>query len=297
VDADPVAMGRGGPAPSRAENLRIADVAVLDRGDLLSRPWVRWSVQAAMAGTIALLWLVLVPVLDVPAYLWPPLPDVVDAFRLTFVTIPSEQGLMTPGGGVYDLVQTLTATLVGYGIGTVVALVLAVLATEFRVLDFVLQPFVSALQALPKIALAPLFLVWFGLGMQGHVALVVSVVVFPIMLNAYAGLRFVPDDYLELARTLRTGRLRTLVLVKLPAALPSLFTGLSIGIIYALLSAIVAEFLVGQDGLGARLVKDQANGDTAGVFAVLVVLAVLGALLNGILSLIGKRAVFWAGKR
>jgi NitT/TauT family transport system permease protein len=297
MDADQVVVRGAGPAPSRAENLRIADVAAPERRDPLGRNWLRWGVQAATVGAIVLLWVLVVPALDVPAYLWPPLPAVVDAFRLTFITIPSEQGLMTPGGGIYDLTQTLTATLIGYGISIVVALVLAVLATEFRVLNYILQPFISALQALPKIALAPLFLVWFGLGMQGHIALVVSVVVFPIMLNAYAGLRFVPDDYLELARTLRTGRLRTLVLVKLPASLPSLFTGLSIGIVYALLSAIVAEFLSGQSGLGAQLVKAQANGDTAGVFAVLVVLGVLGAVLNGIVSLIGRRTVFWAGKR
>jgi NitT/TauT family transport system permease protein len=297
VDADQVAMGGDTSALSRAENLRIADVPAPERRGRFRRHWLRWSVQAATVGTVILLWAVVVPAIDVPAYLWPPLPAVVDAFRLTFITIPSDQGLMSPGGGIYDLTQTLTATLIGYGLSIVIALVLAVLATEFRVLDFILQPFISALQALPKIALAPLFLVWFGLGMQGHIALVISVVVFPIMLNAYAGLRFVPDDYLELARTLRTGRLRTLALVKLPAALPSLFTGLSIGIIYALLAAIVAEFLSGQTGLGAQLVRAQANGDTAGVFAVLVVLGVLGAGLNGIVSLIGKRTVFWAAKR
>ena len=297
MDADQIAVAGDGRAPSRAENLRIADVPAPERRDRLGRHWLRWSVQAATVAVVILLWVVMVPALHVPAYLWPPLSAVFDAFTIVFITIPSEQGLMTPGGGIYDLTQTLIATMIGYGISIVIALALAVLATEFRVLDFILQPFVSALQALPKIALAPLFLVWFGLGMQGHIALVVSVVVFPIMLNAYAGLRFIPDDYLELARTLRSGRLRTLALVKLPASLPSLFTGLSIGIIYALLAAIVAEFLAGQSGLGAQLVKAQANGDTAGVFAVLVVLAVLGAVLNGIVSLIGKRVVFWAGKR
>ena len=181
--------------------------------------------------------------------------------------------------------------------GSAAGLVLATLASEFRTVDYVVQPFVSALQALPKIALAPLFLVWFGLGTQGHIALVVSLVVFPVLINAYAGLRFVPDDYLELARTLRTGRWRTLVLVKLPASLPSLFTGLSVGIVYALLAAIVAEFLSGQTGLGAELVIAQANSNTAAVFGVLVVLAVLGAVLNGIVGAIGKRAVFWASKR
>jgi NitT/TauT family transport system permease protein len=267
------------------------------RGAFLRRHRVRLAVQAATIGVILLSWLLLVPALDVPAYLWPRLPEVADAFRLIFVTIPAEQGVLTPGGGIYDLVQTLTATLVGYGVGAVVALVLALLASEFRILDYVVQPIVSAFQALPKIALAPLFLVWFGLGMLGHIALVVSLVVFPVMLNAYAGLRQVPEDYLELAQTFRTGRLRTLLLVRLPASLPSVFTGLSIGILYAFLAAIVAEFLSGQSGLGAQLVMAQANSNTAGVFAVLAVLGVLGAALNGTVALIGRRVVFWTGKR
>jgi NitT/TauT family transport system permease protein len=264
---------------------------------VVRRHRLRWSIQVAGVGAVILLWAILVPALGVPTFLWPRLPDVAQAFTQTFVTLPAQQGLTTPGGGVYDVVQTLTATLAGYAIGSVAAILLAVLASEFRVLDFIIQPFVSALQALPKIALAPLFLVWFGLGTQGHIALVVSLVVFPVMLSAYAGLRFVPDDFVELARTLRTGRARMLVLVKLPASLPSLFTGLSVGIVYALLGAIVAEFLSGQTGLGAELVVAQANSNTAAVFAVLAVLAVLGAALNGAVSIIGRRVVFWAGKR
>ncbi|HEY2793620.1 MAG TPA: ABC transporter permease subunit, partial [Micromonosporaceae bacterium] len=96
---------------------------------------------------------------------------------------------------------------------------------------------------------------------------------------------------------LRTARWRTLVLVKLPAALPNLFTGLSVGIVYALLAAIVAEFLSGQSGLGAELVLGQSNSNTPQVFAVLVVLGILGALLNGIVGFIGRKVVFWGGKR
>jgi NitT/TauT family transport system permease protein len=261
------------------------------------RRGLRVTIQLVAIAVVLLAWWFLIPALDVQSYLFPSLHDVVMAFRLDFITLPHERGFYTQGTGTYDTLQTLYAALSGYAIGAVCAIVLAVFASEFELLDFIIQPFISALQSLPKIALAPLFLVWFGLGMSGHVALVVSLVVFPVMLNAYAGLKFVPEDYLELAKSLRTARWRTLVLVKLPAALPNLFTGLSVGIVYALLAAIVAEFLSGQSGLGAELVLGQSNSNTPQVFAVLVVLGILGALLNGIVGFIGRKVVFWGGKR
>jgi NitT/TauT family transport system permease protein len=257
---------------------------------------LRLCIQIGALAAVVLAWLFLIPALDVPSYLWPSLPDVVTALRQTFIELPRQNGWTSTGTGVGDMLSTLYTTLIGYGLGSAIAVVLAVGANEFRILGYIIQPFISALQSLPKIALAPLFLVWFGLGFSGHVALVVSLVIFPVMLNAYDGLRFVPEEYLELAQTARASRWRTLVQIKLPAALPALFTGLSVGIVYALLAAIVAEFLSGQTGLGAELVIDESNSNTPAVFAILVVLGLLGAALNAIVAVLGHRLVFWAGK-
>lgn len=256
----------------------------------------KFVVQIGAVVAAILAWLALVPLLNIPHYLWPSLPEVLQALWQSFVVLPATHGLFE-AGALYDTLHTLETAAIGYALGTSIALMLAIAASEFRTFDYVIRPFISAFQALPKIALAPLFMIWFGLGLTSHIALVVSLVIFPVMLNAYAGMKDVSDEHLELAQSLRASRLRTLRLIKLPGALPSIMTGLRIGVVYALLATIVSEFLAGQYGLGAELTLAQSTFDTARTFAILVVLGVLGALLEGTVGWVGGRVVFWSGKR
>ena len=249
----------------------------------------------ALVGCVLILW-ALAPRLGVPRYVWPSLDAVVQALKQGFVDMPQRYGIGSPSGLPYHTGVTLAATVLGYLIGVSVAVTLAVVAAEFPVVEGAVRPLLSAFQAVPKIAIAPLFLIWFGFGSVGRVALASTLVFFPVMMNALAGLKFVPPEALDLAEMVKASRWRTLWLIKLPYSLPHLLTGLRLGAVYAFLATISSEFLAGYSGLGAKLVEAQTMMNTSTAVAIVVVLGVFGALFEGTLARLGKSLLFWADR-
>ena len=194
---------------------------------------------------------------------------------------------------IHGLGVTLTEIVLGFLLAAVTAFVLGTLISQIKLVEAVLYPYIVAIQTLPKIAVAPLILVWVGFGLESKVVIAAMVAFFPILVNTIIGLKSTPEQKLELMQSLSASRWKTFWYVKLPEALPFIFAGLNVGIVMSVLGAIVGEFIGAKAGLGYMLLQMNYNLDVAGMFSVLVVLAIMGILLNGIAQFARRKVVFW----
>jgi NitT/TauT family transport system permease protein len=239
---------------------------------------------------VVVIWEALVNFYHMPSYVLPAPKAVIAALIDGLGTDPT-----SPASFWYQLADTLTATLAGFAIGGTLGLVLAAAMAEFRIVEKMFFPYVAAFQSLPKVAIAPLYIIWFGYQIESKIAMAVTMALFPVLLNTLQGLVSVDRDRLELMSSLDASRLQVFWLVKLPTSLPLIFAGLNLGIVYALLGALVAEFIGAQRGMGVMVLQLQSVNDTAGVFAILVILAVVGYLLISAVRMVQHRVVFWSG--
>ena len=188
---------------------------------------------------------------------------------------------------------TLIETLLGFLVGSIVALVLGTLIALSRRCEYFLYPFILMFQAMPKVALAPLIIIWFGLGLTSKVAQASLTAFFPLMVNTIAGLRSADEDRVALMRSLDASEMQIFRMLRMPGAMPYIFAGFEIAMMLSLIGAIVAEFVGAQKGLGVLMMSMTFTMDTAGQFSVLLVLALVGLLLNSIIIVIRKRLLFW----
>lgn len=189
---------------------------------------------------------------------------------------------------------TLFEILAGFAIGAVLGFVLGALIGQIKILETVLYPYVVAFQTIPKVAVAPLFVVWFGFGMSSKVVITATVVFFPVLANTILGLRSAAREQIDLMTAFTASRWQVFTMVRLPHALPYVFAGLDIGIVLAVIGAIVGEFVGAQSGLGYLILQRNFSMDTAGVFAILIVLSLIGIGLHGIMKFIARQCIFWA---
>lgn len=189
--------------------------------------------------------------------------------------------------------HTTAIALAGFGAAAVLGVGFAVLITESRLLERLLFPLFIALNSVPKVAVAPLLVIWFGTGATPKIAIAFLIAVFAVVIDAALGLRSAPPDVLDLARALRGSRWQILRRVKIFAALPSIFAGLKVAMSLALVGAIVGEFVSSQRGLGYVILSAQGAFDTPRVFAALALLALLGVALIGAVELAERRAMPW----
>lgn len=175
--------------------------------------------------------------------------------------------------------STLQALLLGLAAGSAVGLLAGMALAESALLELVLKPYVVVSQVVPKLALAPLFVLWFGFGMLPTVLITALICFFPLMENTLTGLRQVDAQRLQLFRMLGATRLQTLLRLKLPTGLPAILAGLRVAVVLALVGAVVAEFMGASRGLGAVVIAAQGMMDTSLMFAALVLIASMGLLL------------------
>jgi NitT/TauT family transport system permease protein len=253
---------------------------------------VNGSVIAGI-GLLALfaLWIFAVRVLKVPSYILPAPEAVLNALWSGLAINPTD-----PQGYYVPLWSTLSNAAIGFSIGTGL---LGSLMEESRTVEKLLMPYAFALQSLPKVAIAPLVVIWFGFGAGSKIAIAALLAFFPVLINSFTGLRSIEPERLDLMRSLSATRFETYRIAKLPNAAPFIFAGLDMAVVYALLGAIVAEFLGAQQGMGVVITQAQAVSDVAGVFAALVILGALGIALHTSVRRLEHRVVHWAhrGKR
>ncbi len=192
---------------------------------------------------------------------------------------------------------TLSETFMGFALGTVLAFVLGTAVALSRRVEFFLYPFIVMFQAMPKVALAPLIVVWFGLGLTSKVINAALVAFFPLMVNTIVGLRSADEDRVNLLRSLAASNFQIFWMLRLPNALPYIFAGLEIAMIFALIGAIVAEFVGAEQGLGMLIQSMNFNMDVAGQFGVLLILSIIGLVLNGMITQLRRRILFWDSPR
>ncbi len=230
-----------------------------------------------------LVWEGAVRVLHVPIFVLPPPSRIVAALVRGF----------SSGIYVHHFWITLGETLLGFALGSTVAFVLGTAVAASVTAEYFLYPYIIMFQSMPKVALAPLIIVWFGLGLTSKVVSAALVAFFPLLVNTVAGLRSADGDRVDLMRSLGATKMQIFRMLRLPSALPFVFAGLEVAMVFSLIGAIVAEFVGANDGLGVLIQSGNYTMDVAGEFAILFILAAMGLMLNWLIVSIRRRALFW----
>jgi NitT/TauT family transport system permease protein len=158
-----------------------------------------------------------------------------------------------------------------------------------------LRIYIVAIQSLPKIALAPIIVLWFGFGLTSKVVIICLLTFFPLLVTSMAGFKAVDVERLELMRSLGANSWQVFWKVRLPSALPYIFAGLDMAAVFAVVGAVVGEFVGAQRGLGTLILSMNSQMDTAGTFSVFIILALVGIILHKSLRIVEKRLLFWSG--
>ena len=218
--------------------------------------------------------------------------------RIPGYILPPPSVILTEGIGKWHSLlggagYTIQAMLLGFVAAVVLGVVIAVAIDFSRAVQAVAYPLLVFLQIVPKIAVAPLFIIWFGFGLLPKVLLVFLLSFFPVVVAATTAFASIEPEILELARSTGAGRLRIFRMVQLPHALPALFGGFKVAAALAATAAVVAEFVASDRGLGYLLMEYNGNLDTAMAFAAIFVLSAMGLALYGAVEVLEGIAVPW----
>ena len=220
----------------------------------------------------------------VPAYMLPSPIDVVKAFADNFSIMMKQAAV------------TLQETLYGLLIGIAIAFVIASLMDRFTIINKALYPVLVVTQTIPTIAIAPLLVLWMGFGMAPKITLVVITTFFPIAIGLLNGFQSVDEDAINLMRSMGARRLQIFRIIKLPNATASFFSGLRISAAYAVVGAVVSEWLGGFEGLGVYMTRVKKAYAFDKMFAVIVFISVISLLLMALVALAQRLAMPWANK-
>lgn len=236
---------------------------------------------ALVCGVIVVTWFVADHALDISSVILPA-PEDVGAALVANAELIWGQSLIT-----------LWEALAGYVIAAVVGIGLAVVVAYSRLGRVILVPLLAAFNAAPKVAIAPVLVIWLGLDIPSKIGMSFLLSFFPIVINAARGLSDVPADMIDLYRLMKASEREIFVKARLPHSLPALFDGLKIALPIAVIGAVVGEFVASREGIGYQIILAYSNFDTALVFAAVIVLAVLATVLFEILALVERRLLRW----
>jgi NitT/TauT family transport system permease protein len=194
---------------------------------------------------------------------------------------------------IANLMVTAIQTLAGFFLAAILGTALGAVVAQFDIVERVVYPWLVALQALPKIAIAPLIIIWAGYGISSKIIIVALVAIFPVLVNTIMGLKSCDQGKLDLMRALGAGRWETFRSVRLPNALPFIFAGLNVAIVLAILGSIVGEFVGSKAGLGNLILEANFQFDVARIFAVLVILGAFGVILSKLMGIVQDYFLFW----
>ena len=241
----------------------------------------RYGIPLGLAIALVIVWEFGVRFGNIPAYLLPP-PTAI------FASMVNDWKVI-----YLNIYPTLIAILGGFALSVVIGIPLATIIVFSRFAERALYPPMIASQAIPKVAVAPLFVVWMGFGVMPKVSIAFLIAFFPVVIDTVIGLRSIQPEMLQLGRSMGGGTLRVFLKLRLPNALPSIFAGLKVAITLAVVGAITGEFVGSQSGLGYLLTSASGQMDTALVFAVLVTISVIATLLFAIIEALEKLVIPW----
>lgn len=194
-----------------------------------------------------------------------------------------------------NLGMTLYATLAGFAWGAVLGIAMGVAIARIRWLELTLTPFIVATQVVPKVALVPLFVVWFGFGITSKVIIAAVLAFFPILTNTVLGVKSIETGHRDVMLSLNATRYQVFRRLELPSSMPYILTGLEVGIVLAIIGSVVGEYLGGSSGLGAMLIASMNAYETDRMFAVLVQLSLLGFVLYFAVGALRGLIIPWHG--
>jgi NitT/TauT family transport system permease protein len=232
-----------------------------------------------------------VPYFDVPNYVLPT-PSAIGVALWRGL----DAGFMARGGYWLHTGVTVWEVLLGFFIGSGVGLLLGTVISQFRIIEATLRIYLVAIQSLPKIALAPIIVLWFGFGLTSKVVIICLLTFFPLLINSMAGFKAVDPERLELMRALGANPWQIFWKVRLPSAMPYIFAGLDMAAVFAVVGAVVGEFVGAQRGLGTLILSMNAQMDIAGTFSVFIILAIVGIVIHKALRAVERRVLFWSGE-
>jgi NitT/TauT family transport system permease protein len=220
-------------------------------------------------------------------------------FAVSRIVLPSPLDIIAASAARYDILlretwPTFLESVYGFGLAVAIGIPLAVCVANSRILNLTLYPILVATQSVPKVAIAPIILVWFGLGMESKLAIAFLVAFFPIVVDTATGLQSTPSGLMELARSLRASPVQVFAKVQFPAALPFIFSGAKVAVTLAVIGAVIGEFVGSVSGLGNLLLTANSQLDSALAWAALVWLSILGILLFGAVALAQRLLMPWA---
>jgi len=201
--------------------------------------------------------------------------------------------LFKTGDLLYHFWITLFETLSGFAIGGLLGLVLGILIAQFPLVERTMYPFMVAFQSIPKIAIAPIIIIWAGYGLESKIIITALISFFPLMVNTVAGLQATSSEYSDMLTSFTATKWQIFKMVKFPMALPFIFAGLDMAGVMSVIGAIVGEFVGAKAGLGYVILYRQFQLDMPGVFAVLILLSLLGISIHLVISSLQKKIVFW----
>ena len=192
---------------------------------------------------------------------------------------------------------TLGEILISFSATALLGIFVAILITWSGFLRRMITPIIALFNSLPKIALAPLFLLWFGFGIIPNILIAVLIAFFPVVINTATGLNAVEEDLLDLVRYLHASKWQVFLKIRLPNSLPYIFSGFKISTTLCVVGAIVGEFIASTQGLGYLIKSSQGTMDTPPMFASLMLISLLGLLFFGAISILERRVMPWQGSK
>jgi NitT/TauT family transport system permease protein len=264
----------------------ISNEVAVPAGSAWSAVWRAMSgrlVSPLFALLLLAYWEFHVRYFEVEALLLPPPSHIILSFWNGMVS-----GLFLKHFGI-----TVYRALTGFALAALFGIALGALISQFRFVEKTIYPWVVALQTVPKIAIAPLILVWCGYGSLSKIVTATLVAFFPVLVNTIIGLRSCEQSKLDLMRSYRASRWLTFRMVELPNALPFIFAGLSVAAVFSILGALVGEFVGSKDGIGFLILDANYQLNIPRVFALLILLGLYGIIVHLALQLAHKKLVFW----
>lgn len=240
-------------------------------------------VATVVLAVVIAIWQLVVTVADIKPFILPPPSAVATTFVELWPTLISNAKV------------TLVEIALGFGLGVLMGFMLAVVMALVPVIRAALYPIVLATQTTPKIAIAPLFIIWFGVGLLPKVLIIALLVFFPVLINTLVGIQSVDHSQLALMRSVNSSQWQIYRHIRIPNAVPHIFASLKLGLTVAIIGAIVAEWVASNEGLGYLLISYNATLQTTELFAVLLMLVIIASFGFLALSLL-ERTLSWEAR-
>lgn len=255
----------------------------------LFRRYPQFTISPAILFALLAVWWLVSDILHAPNYVVPPPEKVFQALVRGLSRAPWDHASYWYHSGV-----TVWEALAGFAIGSAFGVLLGFVLSHWPLLGKSWYPYIVGFQSLPKVAIAPLMVVWFGFGLQGKVFITAVITFFPLLVNTMAGYQAVEPERIELARSCNASEWHLLSKIIFPSCLPFLFAGLGVAAVLSIIGAVVGEFVGASAGLGMLLMQYNQALEIAPLFAVILLLGIIGFLMNFAVGILERRYCFWA---